>query len=276
MEQRAASLLTKLGIARLDTRKLIEKLVQSPEPFQALTSREIGHKIPTQSGKDRDREPCRKEIAQPLVELGLMEEVTRQPDGSLILGHPVANSKHCAYRLSAAFWQALVSGNLDATLRRRIAQESARSDAAKSTHETLMDACETHLASIHWANAYQLVYRDPSHGPRVDLQNMLRLSAAGLSLDPCNDPCPDLVFWNEATDALCVVEAVMTEGAITERRQRVLHAWLTRHSQKKVLYVTAFATWKIASKFMPTLSPQSSVWIQESPLQLWSCRNCPM
>ena len=275
MEEKLVRLVSKLGIQRPDTRDFLKRLVQYRDPFQALTCNEIGKIIPTQNDNRRDREVVRKEIARPLVELGLLEKVTRQNNGSIIKGHPIANSPHCAYRLTVTFWTIVNSETpldlLDDTLRRRVhTQEICAGEA--SSHERLMDACVDHLARIHLGSDHKLVYRDPSHGPRVDLENLLMLSAAGLTMDPVNDPCPDLVFWKETDGNLCVVEAVMTEGVIDNRRRRILSAWIASHQpQVQVTYITAFATWKTASAYMRTLSKNTSAWVQESPFELWIC-----
>jgi hypothetical protein len=275
MEEKVVRVVSKLGIYRPDTREFLKKLVHYRDPFQALTCRDIGKMIPTQTGNRRDREVVRKEIARPLIELGLLEKVTRRRNGSILKGHPIAKSPNCAYRLTVTFWKILNSERpldlLDDTLRRRVhTQDICAGDA--SSHERLMDACVDHLARIHLGPGHKLVYRDPSHGPRVDLENLLMLSAAGLTMDPVNDPCPDLVFWNESDGSLCVVEAVMTEGAIDDRRHRILRTWIASHQPAvEVTYVTAFGNWRTASTFMRTLSKTTRAWVWESPFDLWIC-----
>ena len=268
-------LIQRLGIRRQDTREFLLKLVHLQDPFQPLTSCDIGKMIPTQKGNRRDREVVRKKIARPLVEMGLLEMVTRQTDGGVLPGHPIAKSPNCAYRLTETFWQILHSETplevLDERMQRCVHTEDIGATGV-SSHEMLMDACVDHLARIHLSATHKLVYRDPAHGPRVELEHMLRLSAAGLTMDPANDPCPDLVFWSEPDGSLCVVEAVMTEGAIDDRRHRILRTWIASHRPNaEVTYVTAFRNWKTASSFMRTLSKNTRAWILESPFDLWIC-----
>lgn len=247
---------------RKDSLCFLRRLMKSDDPFRALTTREIGHMVPTRHGNPRDRELVRKKMLRPLVDLGVLEKVTRQASGVVLPGHPISKSPHCAYRLTR------VIGEKNDTFQKCVDTQCIFVDSSK--HEQLMDACLEHLVRLHFPNVVN-VYRDPSHGPRVNLKEMVALSAVGLEMDPLHDPCPDLVFWCEATDRLCIVEAVTTEGIIDDQRRRQLQEWVWKYNPgMEVMYVTAFCSWKVASAFMSKIGQHTRVWVQESPFQLWN------
>lgn len=273
--------MNQLGIVRQDARDFLLSLSKTDDPLDPRTTAKIGEMVPTCTGKGRDREVTRDMIATPLVNLGILEKVTlpkKKGQPIITMGHPINNSPHCAYRLTRAFWNALsscraVEAWLSSNARRqeRVSTRAIFASADRSSHEQLIDACIDHFARLHLGPTYSVIYRDPSHGPRVELDSLLTLGAAGLSMDPSSDPCPDLIFWNEHTHDLCVVEAVMTEGIIDDRRRAALDTWIaTCRGSLEVTYVTAFCTWKTAATFMATLAKNSKCWVQESPFVVWS------
>jgi hypothetical protein len=276
-----------LRITRRDTTDFIKKLLAEPHPFQALTARDIGRLIPTRSGKGQDRETARKLVARPLVDVGILERVTRERDGSVVLGHPRARSPYCAYRLTRPFWETAQAGFGEAALqgflgRNREAQARAQAHAvaasclespSETLHERLLDACLNHFRRIHLGAGFRCIYRDPVEGPRMTPELVLSLGAAGLALDTLHDPYPDLVFWNEQSGSLCLVEGVTSEGAIDARRLAVLKSWVRRCVRKrgrgaavpKTTFVTAFVSWKAAAAFLGTVNRGTAVWVQDSP-----------
>ena len=276
-----ATALVRLRITRRDTAEFLRKLLTEPQPLRALTANDIGRLIPTRNGKGRDRETARKLVARPLVEMGVLERVTRERDGSVVPGHPRPRSPFCAYRLTRAFWGAAQAGFANDAFRQFLGrnpearvQAQAQAVAARcaeypseSVHERLLDACSDHFRRIHLGEGFRCIYRDPTEGPRVTFELCLSLSAAGLSLDTLHDPYPDLVFWCERTGALCIVEGVTSEGAIDARRLATLKAWLKKQGAKGVptTFVTAFLSWKAAAPFLGAVSRGTAVWVQESP-----------
>lgn len=210
----------------------------------------MGTLLRTRNGRRKDREAIRRRFVRPLLEMGMLEKVTRLKCGAVVPGHPVPRSPRCCYRLTST----------SSTIPRPAA--GILPSRPVSTHEGLMDAC-----CHYWeARGYVRVYRDPCEGRKITLQDAGRLAEAGLGLDLRWDPCPDLVFWHPATLAVCVVEAVISVGPIDDRRRRELGAWLGKYRTGDVDYVTAFASWRNAVRFLPTLSPQSAVWVLG---QLW-------
>ena len=258
-------------LLREDAKDFLRRLVTRDNPFIALTVREIGGIIPTRFGNKRDRELVRKKIATPLVELGCLEKVTRTKK-DLILGHPISNSPNCAYRLTREFWDMVFHGKGHGnTTFQRCVEIHAIQRGTKSTHEALMDACVEHLAELFMGESV-LVYRDPPHGPRVNLDDLFSLSVLGLEMNPRDDPCPDLIFWTESTNKLWIVEAVTTEGIIDNLRKQRLEAWVRRGNDEVLIqYITAFVSWKVAASFMAHVGQNTNVWVQESPFTLWTC-----
>lgn len=267
----------KLGdVLREDAKDFLRCLIdKNKNPFSPLTVSEIGDMVPTRFGNRRDRELVRKKIARPLVELGCLEKVTRTRSGELVKGHPISKSPHCAYRLTRSFWDMIFSDDgkyPNATFQRCVdVNDIKKGIYDKSTHEELMDTCVEHLAELFMGESV-LVYRDPSHGPRVGLDEIVSLSVIGLEMNPRDDPCPDLIFWNEFTNTLWIVEAVTTEGIIDDPRKKCLEQWVRRGSSDiSIKYVTAFVSWKVAASFMAKIGTNTKVWVQESPFTLWSC-----
>lgn len=270
MEDRLARLISRVGISREDSKVLLRKMLQNHS--LPLTPAQVGKLIPTSTGHRRDRELVRKQMLNPLVDLGFMEKVTAHPKKNVVMGHPIPKSPYCAYRLSGALVNHVQKENPFVFGKK--AQEAAETldiFNASSTHEQLMDSCVVHFASKHLPG-YLVVYRDPRHGPKMDLESVVKLAAAGLELDPGKDPCPDLVFWDERTDKLCIVEVVTSEGIINDSRRRVLETWVESHRPgMEVMYVTAFVSWKAAAPFMKEISGKTYVWVQESPFRTWYC-----
>jgi hypothetical protein len=228
--------------------------------------------IPTRHGTRRDRELVRKKIARPLIELGCLEKVTRFKS-NIVLGHPISKSPHCAYRLTKSFWDILGGNSYGNTKFQRCVDVNNIKNIKKGTsskHEELIDACIKHLVPIHIPGSV-LLYRDASNGPHVDLKDLISLGIVSLEINVLHDPCPDLVFWNEDTDTLWIVEAVTTEGIIDTPRKQRLETWVRRGNvSTKIEYVTAFVTWKVAASFMANISENTNVWVQESPFTLWT------
>lgn len=270
MEDRLRFLLQRVGVARQDAQLLMSKMLENPE--LALTPAQAGKLIPTRTGNRRDRELVRKQIFIPLEELGFFEKVTAKPGRTVLLGHPIPKSPFCAYRLTRHLVDHVRDGmpwELGETAKKVV--DSLNIFEASSTHEQLMDSCVVHFADWHLPG-FQLLYRDPAQGPKVRLEDLVKLSAAGLRIDILSDPCPDLVFWDEKNDTLCIVEAVTTEGIVDDRRKRNLHHWVHRHRPgMPIKCVTAFHSWKRATPFMKDMAKDSYVWIQESPFRLWHC-----
>ncbi len=236
---------------------------------RCLTPAQIGPLIPTSTGNDRHREEVRKKTLKPLLDLGFVHKVTARPGRHVILGHPVPKSPYCAYRVSHELVNHVLTGSHYVwNDHAHEAVEALNIFDPSSTHEQLMDSCVVHFAARHLPG-YHLIYRDPCHGPKVDLEAVVKLAAAGLELDPGKDPIPDLVFWDERADAVSIVEVVTSEGVIDDARRRVLQDWVHGHRPgMAVKCVTAFLTWKTASKFLGQTAQDTLVWVQETPFRL--------
>lgn len=281
--EKLAAAMACLRITRRETGEFLRKLLAEAHPCQALTPKDIGKLVPTRNGKGRHREAVRKLVARPLVDMGILECVTRERDGTVTPGHPRPRSPYCAYRLTQAFWRVAEAGFEEAAFQaflrnNREARTQAQAQAvearcqlytSESLHERLLDACSDHFHRIHLGDDFRCVYRDPVDGPRLTPELCLSLGAAGLRLDAPHDPYPDLVFWNERTGSLCIVEGVTSEGAIDARRQAALTNWVRRCLEKtktpRITFVTAFVSWRAAAPFLGAVGRGTAVWVQESP-----------
>lgn len=246
---------------------LLRQMLENPE--RSLTPNQIGPLIPTSTGNGRHREEVRKKTLKTLLDLGFVEKVTAKPGRPVILGHPVPRSPYSAYRVRQDLVDHVLTGSaFEFNDHAQEAAETLNIFDSSSTHEQLMDSCVVHFAANHLPGKL-LIYRDPCHGPKVDLDAAVKLAAAGLELDAGKDPIPDLVFWDERSDEVTIVEAVTSEGVIDNARRHVLQAWVHSHRPGiEVKYITAFLTWRAASRFIGRTAKDTFVWVQESPFRL--------
>lgn len=280
MEKHFLEIVSKLNLRKPEILLFLKALAKHPTPRFPRTSHEIGKLVPTRNATPRDREEVRKTIVRPLLELRILEKVTRKRNGEVVHGHASPRSPHCAYRLTSLFCKALNNprDGWDAYLEHSPKASEALQTTemvlvdGRSDHETLIETCLSQFSPFHLGESYKCIFRDSLTRPRVTNDMLFRLGAANLHLKTLTDPIPDLVFWNETKGELCIVEAVTTEGMVDDRRKAMLTQWVSRYnpSLTQITFVTAFLTWKVAAKFMPSISKETYVWVQENPLQM--CR----
>ena len=219
---------------------------------------------------------------KPLREIGAVEPVYLQPStGAFILGHPVAKSPNCAYRLTAEFRGILVSPEdewrprlaewiredqirLRLELQARLA--SVARTAAETKHSDLIAACAEHYVP-QFLPDYELIYVDDGDGDRVTDAQRAVLATAGITLT-LGDSMPDILLWNRTTDAIWIVEAVTSDGEVDTHKVHQMQALASRCGKPSVGFTTAYHTWKVAAarqSRLKNIPVGTYLWIMEDP-----------
>lgn len=247
------------------------------------STQQIGAHVGTfqRGGTRLDREG-RDYWIKPLRELGAIEPVYLQPGtGAFVLGHPVAKSPNCAYRIAADFQEALAApeteweGRLkewirEDRVRKRLELQAQLADLARravdTKHSDLVQACQTIYAPLFLPD-YTVIYVDDGDGDRVTEAQRLSLGRVGISFT-LGDSMPDVLLWHPTADVLWVVEAVTSDGEVDLHKLRQLTDLARRSRKKGIGFTTAYQTWKAAAARQSrhkNLPPGTYLWILEDP-----------
>lgn len=93
-----------------------------------------------------------------------------------------------------------------------------------------------------------------------------RLAQLGVAVDG-HGKMPDVVLYDPRRHWLILVEAVTSHGPVDAKR----HAELTtlfKDSAAGLVYVTAFPTRSIMTRYLPVIAWETEVWVAESPTHL--------
>lgn len=231
-------------------------------------------------GRKHDREQVRDYWLKPLMEVGAVEMVqvirgTRE----IGRGHPIARSGLSGYRLTGEFVDLLKTpeDQLDAVVTDWIHEDNMRgrlafqaeviattAEETDNPHSRLVAACRDHYVP-QFLPEFEALFVDVDDGDYVTEEDQARLREAGVELGP-DDPKPDLLLWNREADALWIVEAVKSDGEITEYKANQLRVWAARHGKQSVGFTTAYLTWKAAANRQArerNIAIGTYVWILE-------------
>jgi len=217
---------------------------------------------------------------KPLRDLGGIEAITLE-EGEFVAGHIRAKNPNSAYRLEEAFtailkapdgeWEKMLAGwAADDAARERLAFQAEMAEAAKSLadtgHAALIRASVEHYAP-RFLPGYQVLYVDDSDGDRISPEERETMERAGalLTLD---DPMPDVLLWNPATDHLWVIEAVTSDGEVDLHKVTQSKRFAERCGKSGVGFTTTYRTWKEAAARQGThrnIAVDTYIWIQADP-----------
>ena len=113
--------------------------------------------------------------------------------------------------------------------------------------------------------AFEVLYVDAGDGDRVMNEDTAALRRAGLDIE-LGDSMPDVLLWNQNTDALWVIEAVTSDGEVDLHKLENLTRFARRHAKKRLGFTTAYASWKEAAARQgkhKNIAPGTRIWIQE-------------
>jgi hypothetical protein len=219
---------------------------------------------------------------KPLWEIGAIEKVFFDKTVCLFIpGHPVAKSPYSAYRLADSFkailtapenkWHKLLNIWIKSdVVRQRLELQAKLAETSRAQVDTkhcdLILACRDHYAP-HFLTNYEVIYIDDSDGDRVSEPERKKLYHAGIKLG-LEDAIPDILLWNQKTDHLWVIEAVISDGEVDNHKVVQITALAKRSGKSGVGFTTAYQTWSAAAKRQgkyKNIAPNSYIWIQEDP-----------
>jgi hypothetical protein len=217
---------------------------------------------------------------KPLWEIGALEKIYFDSETADFLpGHPVPKSPNSAYRIAPAFLQILKASDADRKAllaawaskdairaRLQVQAELAKATTAKigTPHQGLITAaCEIYVPNF--LPGFEVLYIDATDGQRVTAEQEFALKKAGIAIGLA-DSMPDILLWNQKTDALWVVEAVTSDGEVDAHKVQSLTTLASRSGKKTIGFTTAYATWRDAASRQgkhKNIAPGTYIWIRE-------------
>jgi hypothetical protein len=238
-----------------------------------------------QSGK-LDREG-RDYWLKPLWEIGALEKLYFDPETADFLpGHPVPKSPNSAYRIAPAFLEILKAPDTeraallaawaseDAT-RARLQVQAELAEATRAKIGTPHMGLITAAAQVYvpkFLPGFEVLYIDATDGQRVTPEQEQALRKAGITIQ-LGDSMPDILLWNQKTDALWVLEAVTSDGEVDLHKVESLTHLAERSGKKGIGFTTAYMTWRDAAARQgkhKNIAPGTYIWIREDGAKQFS------
>lgn len=103
-------------------------------------------------------------------------------------------------------------------------------------------------------------------GAKEDFFRKERLAELGVTVDR-KGKLPDVVLYWPSRNWLLLIESVTSHGPVDGKRHSELSK-LFKNAKPGLVYVTAFPTRKIMSKYLPDISWETEVWVAEAPTHM--------
>jgi hypothetical protein len=221
---------------------------------------------------------------KPLWEIGALEKLYFDPDATDFLpGHPVPKSPNSAYRIAPAFLQILKAPDADRkahlaawaseeAIRARLQVQAALAETTRAKVGTPHMDLITAAAQVYVPNflpGFEVLATD---GQRVTPEQEKAMQKAGITIQ-LGDSMPDILLWNQKTDALWVVEAVTSDGEVDSHKVQGLTALAQRCGKKTIGFTTAYMTWRDAATRQgkhKNIAPGTYIWIREDGAKQFS------
>ena len=119
---------------------------------------------------------------------------------------------------------------------------------------------------------FEVLYIDATDGQRVTPEQEKAMQKAGITIQ-LGDSMPDILLWNQKTDALWVVEAVTSDGEVDSHKVQGLTALAQRCGKKTIGFTTAYMTWRDAATRQgkhKNIAPGTYIWIREDGAKQFS------
>lgn len=236
---------------------------------------------------DRDdapntRETYRRQTMHQLVDAGI---VLYNPDNPT---RPV-NSPHAAYQIAPPAYQLLKTfrtSTWQAELAKFLAVRQSLADqyaAAREHHQIPVTMADGRTLSLtpgdhsqliksiiqdfapRFAPGSSLVYAGDT-GTKVGFFDEALLASLGVVLDR-HGKLPDVVLHFTKRNWLLLVESVTSHGPVDGKRRGELKKLFAKCTAGLV-YVTAFPTRQLASRYIPKIAWETEVWIADAPSHL--------
>ena len=246
-----------------------------------------------QRGKSKLDREGRDYWIKPLREIGAIEAIYLDAENLAFLpGHPKPKSPNSAYRLDARFveilraprkeWRARLQAWSSADTKRerlrfRAVQAAATRAATDTAHADLIQAC-CEVYAPRFLSGYTVLFVDDSDGDRVCESEREALYGSGLDLT-LGDAMPDVLLWNQKSDAVWIIEAVTSDGEVDQHKVDRVHDWAKRHGKSTVGFTTAYSTWKVAAQRQgrhKNVAPGTYIWIREDAAKHFLAESFPV
>ena len=224
---------------------------------------------------------------KPLWEIGALEKLYFDSGTAEFLpGHPVPKSPNSAYRIAPAFLQILKASNADRkillaawaskdAIRARLQVQAELAEATRAKIGTPHQGLITAAREVYVPNflpGFEVLYIDATDGQRVTPEQQQTLQKAGIAIG-LGDSMPDILLWNQKTDALWVIEAVTSDGEVDSHKVQSLTILAQRCGKKTIGFTTAYATWRDAAARQgkhKNIAPGTYIWIREDGAKQFS------
>ena len=224
---------------------------------------------------------------KPLWEIGALEKLYFDSETAEFLpGHPVPKSPNSAYRIAPAFLQILKAADADRkallaawaseeAIRARLQVQAALAATTRAKVGTPHMELITTAAQVYVPNflpGFEVLYIDATDGQRVTPEQEQAMQKAGITIQ-LGDSMPDILLWNQKTDALWIVEAVTSDGEVDSHKVQGLTALAQRCGKKTIGFTTAYMTWRDAATRQgkhKNIAPGTYIWICEDGAKQFS------
>ena len=224
---------------------------------------------------------------KPLWEIGALEKLYFDSETAEFLpGHPVPKSPNSAYRIAPAFLQILKAPDADRkallatwaneeAIRARLQVQAALAETTRAKVGTPHMELITAAAQVYVPNflpGFEVLYIDATDGQRVTPEQEEAMQQAGITIQ-LGDSMPDILLWNQKTDALWVVEAVTSDGEVDSHKVHGLTALAQRCGKRTIGFTTAYMTWRDAATRQgkhKNIAPGTYIWIREDGAKQFS------
>ena len=129
-------------------------------------------------------------------------------------------------------------------IRERLQVQAELAEATRAKIGTPHQGLITAAREVYVPNflpGFQVLYIDATDGQRVTPQQQQALQNAGVVIG-LGDSMPDILLWNQKTDALWVIEAVTSDGEVDSHKVQSLTTLAHRCGKKGIGFTTAYAT----------------------------------
>lgn len=219
---------------------------------------------------------------KPLQEVGAVKPVYLDSrTRTFIPGHPKAKSPNSAYTIDPDFLAVLRAAEDEyAELLAAWSQEDKIRERARlqglahqrsvamvqPAHRALILAC-VDIYVPRFLPGYSILFADYEDGERVSAEERAALSHARIAL-ALGDPMPDLLLWNPETEVIWIIEAVTTDGEVSEHKVSRTLELVRRSNKQGAGFTTAYHSWRDAARrqgLHRNIPPGTYIWIREDP-----------
>lgn len=218
---------------------------------------------------------------KPLIEIGVIEQITLTPDGNFTPGHIRAKSPNSAYRLNKDFISLLQKSkdeefdiivkewfsSAEERSRLIVSFESSESKSNHNPHKGLIED-SINIYAKNYLSGYQCVFKDADDGNRITQEELSNLAKFKIAFGSLEDVWPDAILYNIEKDSLWFIEAVTSDGEADIHKLKGFKKICEKSNKKFGGCTTTYNNWKKFAERQKTnnnLAQGTFVWIKECP-----------